>query len=465
VIMTDLQVTESPIPGLLIIDLPLHGDNRGWFKENWQREKMIRLGLPDFGPVQNNISFNASTGVTRGLHAEPWDKYVGLATGRIFGAWVDLRAGESFGTVYTHELGPGTAIFVPRGVANGYQTLEPDTAYSYLVNEHWSAQARSQYTFLNVADETVAIDWPIPLADCELSEADRNHPRLAEVTPMPAKRTVIIGGNGQVGRALATQLPGAEVTDRSVLDLADPASLDKFDWRSCDVVINAAAFTAVDAAETPDGRRAAWATNVTGVAALAAIARRHRLTLVHISSDYVFDGSTGPHDETEPLSPLGVYGQTKAAGDLVIAGVPQHYIIRSSWVIGDGGNFVRTMIRLADQGVSPSVVDDQLGRLTFADDIARGIEHLLRVRPDHGIYNLTSAGETQSWASVARSVFTARGRSADDVTPVSTEAYGAGKQLAPRPRNSVLDLSKITAAGFTPRDGAEALAAYLDRQG
>jgi dTDP-4-dehydrorhamnose 3,5-epimerase len=231
------------------------------------------------------------------------------------------------------------------------------------------------------------------------------------------------------------------------------------------VVINAAAFTAVDAAETPDGRRAAWATNVTGVAALAAIARRHRLTLVHISSDYVFDGSTGPHDETEPLSPLGVYGQTKAAGDLVIAGVPQHYIIRSSWVIGDGGNFVRTMIRLADQGVSPSVVDDQLGRLTFADDIARGIEHLLRVRPDHGIYNLTSAGETQSWASVARSVFTARGRSADDVTPVSTEAYGAGKQLAPRPRNSVLDLSKITAAGFTPRDGAEALAAYLDRQG
>jgi dTDP-4-dehydrorhamnose 3,5-epimerase len=123
------------------------------------------------------------------------------------------------------------------------------------------------------------------------------------------------------------------------------------------------------------------------------------------------------------------------------------------------------MIRLADQGVSPSVVDDQLGRLTFADDIARGIEHLLRVRPDHGIYNLTSAGETQSWASVARSVFTARGRSADDVTPVSTEAYGAGKQLAPRPRNSVLDLSKITAAGFTPRDGAEALAAYLDRQG
>jgi dTDP-4-dehydrorhamnose 3,5-epimerase len=462
--MNELSVTGSPIPGLLIINLPVHGDNRGWFKENWQREKMIKLGLPDFGPVQNNVSFNSSVGVARGLHAEPWDKYVALATGRIFGAWVDLRAGDSFGTVYSQELGPDTAIFVPRGVANGYQTLEPDTVYSYLVNEHWSEDARSEYTFLNLADETAAIQWPIPLADCELSAADKAHPRMAQVRPMPPRRTVIIGGNGQVGRAVAAALPDAEVTDRAVLDLSDPQSLEKFDWRSYDTVVNAAAYTAVDASETPEGRRAAWATNVAGVAALTAIARRHRLTLVHISSDYVFDGSTGPHGEDEPLSPLGVYGQTKAAGDVIVAGVPEHYILRTSWVVGDGGNFVRTMIRLADSGVSPSVVDDQIGRLTFADDIARAVVHLLAVRPAYGVYNLTSAGESQSWASVAKSIFTARGRAAEDVTPVSTEAYGAGKDLAPRPRNSLLDLSKIVATGFEPRDGGEALAGYLDQR-
>lgn len=456
-----LTVTESSIPGLLIISLPLHGDNRGWFKENWQREKMIKLGLPDFGPVQNNVSFNASTGVTRGLHAEPWDKYVSLATGRIFGAWVDLREGDSFGTVYTHELGPDTAIFVPRGVANGYQTLEPDTAYSYLVNEHWSAEARSEYTFLNLADETVAIDWPIPLADCELSQADKEHPRLADVVPMPRKRTVIIGGNGQVGRALAALLPDAEVTDRSVLDLAEPASLQKFDWREYDVVINAAAYTAVDKAETPEGRRDAWAANVTGVAALAEIARRHRLTLVHVSSDYVFDGTVELHDEDEPLSPLGVYGQTKAAGDLLVAGVPQHYVIRTSWVIGDGNNFVKTMIRLANNGVEPSVVDDQHGRLTFAEDIARAVRHLLDTRPAYGVYNLSSDGEPQSWADLAKSIFVARGRPAEAVTPVSTETYAAGKELAPRPRNSVLDLTKIKSTGFDPVDGAEALQRYL----
>ena len=75
------------------IDLTVHGDNRGWFKENWQREKMVALGLPDFQPVQNNISFNDEVGVTRGIHAEPWDKFVSVATGRVFGAWVDLREG------------------------------------------------------------------------------------------------------------------------------------------------------------------------------------------------------------------------------------------------------------------------------------------------------------------------------------------------------------------------------------
>jgi dTDP-4-dehydrorhamnose 3,5-epimerase len=459
--MTDLTVTESTIPGLLIINLPLHGDNRGWFKENWQQEKMIKLGLPDFGPVQNNVSFNASAGVTRGLHAEPWDKYVALATGRIFGAWVDLRDGDSFGTVYTHELGPETAVFVPRGVANGYQTLEPNTAYSYLVNEHWSAEARSEYTFLNLADETAAIDWPIPLAEAELSEADKEHPRLVDVTPMRPKRSVIIGGNGQVGRALAAVMADAEVTDRSVLDLSDPASLEKFDWREYDVVINAAAHTAVDAAETPEARRAAWGVNAAGVAALADIARRYRLTLVHISSDYVFDGTAELHDETEPLSPLGVYGQTKAAGDLVVAGVPQHYIIRTSWVIGDGNNFVKTMVMLADKGIEPSVVDDQIGRLTFADEIARAIAHLLRTRPAYGVYNLSSDGEPQTWASLAKSIFAARGKSVAAVTPVSTETYGVGKELAPRPRNSVLDLAKIKSTGFEPVDGAAALDRYL----
>lgn len=176
-------VRETTISGVLLFDLPVHGDNRGWFKENWQREKMLALGLPDFGPVQNNISFNVAAGTTRGIHAEPWDKFISIAVGSVFGAWVDLRAGAGFGTTFTAELDPSTAIYIPRGVGNSYQTLEANTAYTYLVNDHWSADKVGEYSFLNLADETVGIPWPIPLDRAELSDKDRQHPRLADVIP------------------------------------------------------------------------------------------------------------------------------------------------------------------------------------------------------------------------------------------------------------------------------------------
>jgi len=179
-----LHLNETPIPGVAVLELPVHGDNRGWFKENWQREKMIALGLPDFAPVQNNISFNRAVGTTRGIHAEPWDKYISVASGSVFGAWVDLRAGDSFGTVFTTVIDPSRAIFIPRGVGNAFQTLEENTVYSYLVNDHWSAQAQDAYTFLNLADETAAIPWPISLERAELSDKDRSHPLLTDVTPM-----------------------------------------------------------------------------------------------------------------------------------------------------------------------------------------------------------------------------------------------------------------------------------------
>ena len=106
-----LAVQRTPIPGLLLVSLPLHGDERGWFKENWERTKMTAAGVPDFGPVQQNISYNEQVGTTRGIHAEPWDKWISVATGRVFGAWVDLRDGPSFGTVFTAEIDPSRAVF------------------------------------------------------------------------------------------------------------------------------------------------------------------------------------------------------------------------------------------------------------------------------------------------------------------------------------------------------------------
>ncbi|HNJ79504.1 MAG TPA: bifunctional dTDP-4-dehydrorhamnose 3,5-epimerase family protein/NAD(P)-dependent oxidoreductase, partial [Marmoricola sp.] len=448
------------------LHLPVHGDNRGWFKENWQREKMIALGLPDFAPIQNNMSFNNARGATRGIHAEPWDKLVSVATGKIFGAWVDLREGRSFGKVFSIEMGPETAVFVPRGVGNSYQTLVDATAYSYLVNEHWSAAARESYTFLNLADETVAIPWPIPLEQAELSDLDKAHPRLSEVQPFGPRKSLVIGCKGQVGQELMKLLPDADGVDLPEFDLANPDLATMLPWKSYGAIYNAAAFTAVDEAETDTGRINAWAANVTGVANLVRIAHEHNLPVVHYSTDYVFDGTTKVHTEAEQFAPLGVYGQTKAAGDAVVSTLPRHYIIRTSWVVGGGNNFVKTMASLADRGVCPSVINDQVGRLTFADDLARAAVHLVRVSAEAGTYNLSCDGDSWSWADIAKEIFLDRGRTDSDVTAVSTEEYfsfltAEGQKVSPRPAQSTLDLSRIKATGFVPRDMVVALDAYL----
>ena len=449
----------TPIPGLQVLRIPLYGDARGWFKENWQRQKMVALGLPDFGPVQNNMSYNAAKGATRGIHAEPWDKLVSVAHGKVFAAWVDLREGESFGTTFWIEIDPGVAVFVPRGVANSYQALEDETVYTYLVNDHWRPGV--VYPAVHLGDETAAIPWPIPLDEAEVSEKDQQNPRLADVVPMQPRRTLVIGSQGQLGHALAAVFAEAVLVDLDELDITDPAQVDAFNWGEYDVVLNAAAYTNVDAAETPEGRRTSWAANAGAPATLARLAREHGFTLVHYSTDYVFDGTAETHTEDEPLAPLGVYGQSKAAGDLAVATAPRHYILRTSWVIGAGGNFVRTMASLAGRGVSPSVVSDQVGRLTFTGELARATRHLVDSGAAWGTYNISNGGPAMSWAEIAKAVFERWGRSADDVTLTTTEEYAAGRDLAPRPLQSAMSLEKIRATGFEPEDAMAALDRYL----
>ena len=451
----------TPIPGLFVVRLDVRADPRGSFKENWQRQKMLDIGLPDFGPVQNNVSFNADRGVTRGIHTEPWDKFVSLATGRIFGAWVDMREGDSFGATFTLEMDTSVAVFVPRGVGNSYQTLQDGTAYTYLVNQHW--RPGIAYPALALDDPTVAIAWPIPLAEANLSDKDQQNPQLDPSTAIARQKTLIIGAKGQLGRALNVDFPGADLVDLDELDMTDVDAVAAWPWRDYDLVLNAAAYTAVDVAETSEGRVAAWAANASAPATLARLSAEHGFTLVHYSSEYVFDGTTPldpGHTEEEPLSPLGVYAQSKAAGDIAVGLAPRHYLMRTSWVIGDGKNFVRTMQTLAGNGVSPSVVSDQVGRLTFTGELSRATKHLLDSGADHGTYNISNGGPATSWSDIARQVFELSGRSADAVSETTAEEYAAGKALAPRPLNSTMDLAKIRATGFDPEDAFVALERY-----
>lgn len=437
-------MVDTPIEGLQVHSLRVHEDNRGWFKENWAGQALV--------PAQQNVSFNARRGATRGMHAEPWDKWVSVATGRVYAAWVDMRAGSpTFGATFGLEVGPDTAVFVPRGVANGFQALEDDTSYIYLVNQRYNPDG--SYAFCSYKE----IEWP--LQPTELSEADKAHPALADATPVPPRKILITGANGQLGRALK-QIYSAEEADfftRAEFDLTDMPELDFSQYWA---VINCAAYNDVNGAE--NDRATAWAVNAEAPARLAAICNAHDLTLVHVSSDYIFDGTNEVHDEAETPSPLSDYGASKAAGDTAAQVARKHYVVRTAWVFGEGNNFMSTMAGLAARGVEPKVIMDQRGRPTYAEDLAKGIAHLLRTGADYGVYNLTSDGDTVGRDEIAMAVFIGVGHDPSEVHPVTTAQYAElNGPEAPRPAESTLSLDKIKATGFAPMNWRAALALYL----
>ena len=282
---------------------------------------------------------------------------------------------------------------------------------------------------------------------------------------MDSSKFFIVGANGQLGTALRVQYPNAKFADIAELDITDSESVATFDWSDTDVILNAAAYTNVDGAETPEGRVAAWKVNAAAVSHLAKACHQHDMTLVHISSDYVFDGTKNPHNEDEPLSPLSVYGDSKAAGDLLVSQLDQHYILRATWVIGEGKNFVRTMLGLAEKGVSPTVVADQIGRLTFTSELVRAIDHLLSTKSAYGTYNVTNDGQPMSWADITRQIFSIADKNDLTVSDISTADYYAGKEgIAPRPLLSIMNLDKIQSTGFASRDWQQELADYIAKE-
>lgn len=274
----------------------------------------------------------------------------------------------------------------------------------------------------------------------------------------------IVGANGQLGRALQSKYPGAKSADIDALDITNRDSVENFDWGGIKIIFNAAAYTNVDGAETAEGRVAAWGVNAAAVASLVHVSLKHDITLVHISTDYVFDGTHDEHTEDEPYSPLGVYAQTKAAGDIVVSLLPKYYILRTSWVIGEGKNFVRTMLDVGKRGIEPNVVNDQVGRLTFTSELVRAIDHLLINGVAYGTYNVSNSGEPTSWADITRAIFKEAGFE-QNITDTTTAEYYTGKEgIAPRPLKSTLDLSKLHATGFQSTDWNIDLAKYIQKE-
>jgi dTDP-4-dehydrorhamnose 3,5-epimerase len=279
-------------------------------------------------------------------------------------------------------------------------------------------------------------------------------------------RLLVTGANGQLGRALTRRAPDAASFDRASLDVSDTAAVAAaFERVRPDVVVHAAAWTDVDGAETHEG--AARAVNVDGTRAVAAAAARVDALLVYVSSDYVFSGdATRPYREDDPTGPLSAYGRSKLDGEREAAAA-RHLIVRTSWVYGDGRNFVRSILAAAATTSELTVVDDQVGRPTHAGDLAGGLLALAGAGAT-GTFHLTGDGDPCSWADFAEAVVAegvahgALARAAA-VRRIGTDEYLAGRAgtVAPRPRYSVLDCSRATAAGVTLRPWREALTAYV----
>jgi dTDP-4-dehydrorhamnose 3,5-epimerase len=275
---------------------------------------------------------------------------------------------------------------------------------------------------------------------------------------------LILGANGQVGKALKEVYPNALTADIDELDITDQASVKNYDWSSISTILNAAGYTNVDGAETDEGRTAAWNVNDKAVGYLSDVAHEKNLLLVHISTAYVFDGKKKIYTEDDEPNPQGEYAKSKASGDQKAKIVPKHYIVRTDSVIGEGKNFVRTMLDLGSKGISPKVVTNQIIRPTFTTMLAQAIKFLIDRSADYGIYNVTNDGDPISWADFTRAIFKEAGVD-QKVMDTTYEEYSAGKPgVAPRPLNSVLDLTKIKATGFNPTDWRQDLREYIKKE-
>ena len=276
------------------------------------------------------------------------------------------------------------------------------------------------------------------------------------------KKVLITGCNGQLGRALNQLLAGQDIeiinTDVDTLDICDREQVLRLvKDNKPNTIINCAAHTAVDKCETD--KENAHRINALGPENLALAAKEVDARMIQVSTDYVFDGSgKEPYVESDKPCPQSVYGSTKLAGEqAVINTTDKYYIVRTAWLYGDGNNFVKTMLRLAEERDTITVVNDQFGSPTSALELGRMLLHIADTE-DYGIYHGTCEGFT-NWYEFAMEIFRLAGKTVN-VVPVTTEEYPAS--VAKRPAYSVLENQKLNSQGsYRMKDWKAALEEYM----
>ena len=422
-----MKVIPTEIEGVVLLEPDVFGDERGYFFESYSEQSFDRLVRP-VRFVQDNESMS-KYGVLRGLHfqrgAHAQSKLVRVVRGRVLDVAVDIRRGSpTFGRHVSVELSGDNKrqFFVPRGFAHGFSVLSDEAVFQYKCDNLYAPESEMSSS----RPRTVATrGWKRP----------RNCSTIIRTTML---NILITGANGQLGsslRQLGSVSPNNYLaTDVAELDITDAgAVLQTVKEQRIDVIVNCAAYTNVERAE--EDEPTADLLNHKAAAYLAAAAKETGATLIHVSTDYVFDG-TGhrPYTEDMATSPLGAYGRTKLAGEEAVkASGCRYLILRTAWLYSEyGNNFLKTMLRLTSERETLRVVFDQVGTPTYAGDLALAIFSLIeagRYTGNEGVYHFTDEG-----------VCSAAGHDTCRIIPCHTSEYPT---KATRPAYSVLDKTRF----------------------
>lgn len=451
---------ETNLLDCYILEPQRFGDERGYF-ESITKEQLEEVGFNQIHQISNSKS---GKGIVRGLHFQknPYcqAKVVRCHRGGVLDVVVDLRKDSpSYKKWISVELTPenGRLLYVPRGFAHGFVSLKEDTLFEYYVDNKYAPKMEDGILW---NDPEIGINWEeiFQKYDIEkpiLSEKDTNREVLSKCkTEFKREKTryLITGYKGQLGYDIVRELKNCGETDYLAVDIDEmditnrEQVFETIKNYNPDVIFHCAAWTAVDKADEMEEK--VRLINVEGTKNIVDASIEVGATTVYISTDYVFDGTKeGYYEETDSVKPMSVYGKAKFDGEEEVRRNPKHFITRISWVFGiNGANFIKTMLKLADNHKQITVVNDQIGSPTYTVDLAKILVEMANSNK-YGTYHVNNDGYC-SWAEFADYIFKSNNKDVE-VVPISTEEYIKNNGLqAYRPRNSKLSKQKLIDSGF-----------------
>ena len=444
-----MKITKTKFKGLLIIETEVYGDHRGWFTETYTKNKFLDNGI-DVDFIQDNQSYSAKKETLRGIHFQnnpkSQTKMIRCTRGAIIDTVVDLRKGsDTYKQWFSIELSAENKkqLLIPKGFGHAFLTITDDVEVQYKVDEYYCVEYDRSIKF---NDPDIGIDWGIE--NPVLSQKDLDAPLLKDSDANFSIKVLVTGVSGQLGydvmrRLNELRIEAIGVTGRD-FDIADKEQTQKYICKTKpDVVIHCAAYTYVDKAE--DEKERCYEINVEGTKNIAEACRNIDAKMIYISSDYVFDGQGNePHSEDKMTNPINYYGYSKEQGEEIVKSILEKYfIIRTSWIYGkNGNNFVKTMLKLAQEKDEINVVNDQIGAPTYTKDLAVLICDMIQTAK-YGTYHGVNEGYC-SWYEFALTIFKKAGIDIK-VNSVPTSEYVA---KAKRPLNSMLSKENLDKNNF-----------------